>query len=107
MKKKRRLNKNFLYGLIGIAFGVTSIVQASNTEHITHTVKPNENLWSICKAYYDEKNLSADMEFTDFIHQVERENDWLRSVNYRLQPNDVIKISHKKIPHASTQSEGN
>ena len=92
--KKREFNKKILYGLIGIALGIASIVHASNTEQITHKVKANENLWSICEKYYDEEN--SDMEFIDFFHQVERENFWLKSVGYRLKPNDEIKIPCKK-----------
>lgn len=108
MKVKRKLNKTILYGLVGIAIGAASIVQASNTERISHIVKLDENLWRICEVYYDEKNLSEDMEFIEFYHQVERENSWLQYRHYQLKPNDKIEISYKKKnPHDTANIEGN
>lgn len=99
--KKRRLNKPFFIGsLIGFSLGIACMFNALSSDFeeikISHKVRPNETLWGICQTYYNENNLSKDMYFLEFMHDVEQENEWLKETNYKLQPNDIVKISYKK-----------
>ncbi len=101
---KRKLNKSFLFGsLIGCVIGAACIAQTPSEKEIQmHHVRPNETLWGICQTFYNENDV--DMYFLEFMYEVEQENKWLKDVNYRLQPNDVIKIPHKKNLRASGKS---
>ncbi|MBR3624031.1 MAG: hypothetical protein IKN43_11885 [Selenomonadaceae bacterium] len=105
--KKRRLNKSFFIGsLVGFALGALCITQTLRSDmmqeiEIAHQVRPNETFWQICQNYYDENHLKNEIYFLEFVYEVEQKNRWLKDVNYKLQPNDIIKISYKKQkPHA-------
>lgn len=100
--KRRRINKPFFIGsLMGFALGAVCMFNTLSSGDweeikITHKVRPNETLWGICQTYYNENHLSNDVYFLQFMHDVEQENEWLKETNYKLQPNDIIKISYKK-----------
>lgn len=107
MAKKRSLKRLFLSGILigSLVMGATAITAQDYTiEHRFHKVKPNETLWGICQNFYDENNLKSEKYFLQFMYEVEQENEWLKETNYKIQPNDIIKIPHKKILRTSGKS---